>query len=86
MGHTQLQAVSADTLRVEIDGEWLEFSRYETLVINDSTSGATAIPQNLDDTWTAGIGAEWEFKPQWTLRGGFMYLENPTDFLTIYVF
>jgi len=68
----------SDTLRVEVNGEWLEFSRYETLVIHDSVSGPQSIAQNLDDTWTAGIGAEWEFVPQWTLRSGLMYLENPT--------
>lgn len=68
----------SDTLRVEVDGEWLEFSRYETLVIHDSASGPQSVAQNLDDTWTVGMGAEWEFVPQWTLRSGLMYLENPT--------
>lgn len=66
-----------ETLRVEVDGEWLQFSNYETLVIKDPT-GETTTEQNLDDTWTAGIGLEWEFVPQWTLRSGFKYLENPT--------
>ncbi len=67
-----------DTLRVEVDAEWLEFSRYETLVIKDSLGGSTTTAQDLEDTWTAGIGTEWDFAPQWTLRGGFMHLQNPT--------
>jgi long-chain fatty acid transport protein len=67
-----------DTLRVEADVEWLEFSNYQTLVIKDQFGGNNVTPQNLEDTWTAGIGAEWDFAPQWTLRSGFMHLENPT--------
>ena len=65
-------------MRVEINGEWIDFSQYETLTINDSLLGKQKIPQRLKETWTAGIGIEWEFVPQWTLRSGFMYLENPT--------
>lgn len=68
-----------DTLRAEIDGEWLDFSQYETLKINDTDPRfATTVPQRLKETWTAGLGIEWNFKPQWTLRSGAMYLENPT--------
>ena len=67
-----------DTFRIEADVEWLEFSRYEELVIQDSLGGTTVTAQDLKNTWTAGIGAEWEFAPRWTARTGFMYLENPT--------
>lgn len=69
-----------DTLKVEADGEWLDFSQYETLTIHDSNPlfGTVTVPQRLKETWTAGVGAEWNFKPQWALRSGFMYLENPT--------
>lgn len=67
-----------DTLRVEADVEWLQFSNYETLVIEDQFGGTSVAPQNLDDTWTAGFGAEWDFAPQWTARAGFMHLQNPT--------
>lgn len=68
-----------DTLKAEINGEWLQFSQYETLRINDTDPRfATTSEQNLKDTWTAGTGLAWNFKPQWTLRSGFMYLKNPT--------
>jgi long-chain fatty acid transport protein len=68
-----------DTLRAEINGEWLEFSQHETLTINNPGGiGTVAVPQNLKDTWTAGAGLAWNFKPRWTLRSGYMYLRNPT--------
>jgi long-subunit fatty acid transport protein len=67
-----------DTLRAEIDGEWLDFSQYETLTIHDSTLGTIPAQQRLKDTWTTGFGLYWDFKPNWTLRSGFMYLKNPT--------
>jgi long-chain fatty acid transport protein len=67
-----------DALRVEADVEWLQFSNYEELVIEDQFGNTTTSAQDLEDTWTAGIGAEWDFAPQWTLRSGFMHLQNPT--------
>lgn len=68
-----------DTLKAEVNGEWLEFSQYKNLTINDSNPlFAGTVPQNLKDTWTVGTGLSWKFKPQWTLRSGVMYLKNPT--------
>ena len=68
-----------DTLRAEINGEWLDFSQYEALRINDTDPRfATTVQQQLKETWTAGIGAEWSFMPKWKLRSGFMFLKNPT--------
>lgn len=68
-----------DTLRMEVNGEWLDFSEYETLTIdNPGGIGTVPVPQKLKDTWTAGLGLEWKFKPQWTLRSGYKYLKNPT--------
>jgi len=71
-----------DTLRAEINVEWLEFSTYQTLAINDSNLSPIVGPltsaQNLEDTWTVGVGGEWDFATNWTARSGFMYLQNPT--------
>ena len=67
-----------DTFRIEADAEWLEFSRYQELAITDARGQTTVTPQDLDDTWTAGCGAEWNFVPGWTLRAGFMHVQNPT--------
>jgi len=68
-----------DTLRAEIDAEWLDFSEYETLTINNPGGiGIVSVPQKLKDTWTIGIGGEWDFATNWTARSGFMYVRNPT--------
>lgn len=75
-----------DTLKAEVDGEWLNFSQYKNLTLHDSffdpLIGTQSYPQNLRDTWTVGTGISWNFKPQWTLRSGLMYLKNPTPDLT----
>jgi long-chain fatty acid transport protein len=67
-----------DTLKVEANGEWLDFSQYQNLKINDPLIAWPVSEQRLKETWTAGLGAAWKFKPQWTLRSGLMYLKNPT--------
>lgn len=67
-----------DTLRAELNVEWLEFSVYQNLVINDSILGTVNSAQKLKDTWTVGIGGEWDVSTNWTARSGFMYLQNPT--------
>ncbi|HKL23112.1 MAG TPA: outer membrane protein transport protein, partial [Tichowtungia sp.] len=47
----------SDRVRVELNGEWLDFSEYETLTINNPGGiGVANIPQKLKDTWTIGIG------------------------------
>jgi len=71
-----------DKLRAEINAEWIEFSVYKNLSINDSNLSPVIGPitssQKLKDTWTIGIGGEWDFATNWTARTGFMYLRNPT--------
>ncbi|NOU36987.1 MAG: hypothetical protein HOO88_09490 [Kiritimatiellaceae bacterium] len=68
-----------DTLKVEANAEWLDFSQYQRLTIHDSDPRfGTTVQQQLKENWTAGLGASWKFMPKWTLRSGFMYLENPT--------
>lgn len=66
-----------DKVRAEINGEWLEFSRYRNLTVHDSAFGSQTFPQNQKDTWTAGCGVQWAFRPQWALRTGYKYLKNP---------
>ena len=74
-----------DTLRAELNVEWLEFSTYDTLAIKNPGGvgmltgiDPTLVNQHLKDTWTFGIGGEWDFATNWTARSGFMYLQNPT--------
>ena len=73
-----------ETVRVEADVEWLQFSRYKTMAIaagdNSPLAGALGLadaPQNWNDTWTFGLGADWRFRPDWTLRAGYKYLPSP---------
>ena len=68
-----------DTLRAELDVEWLEFSVYQNLIINDSALPfPVSSAQKLKDTWTFGVGGEWDFAEHWTARCGFKYLQAPT--------
>jgi len=73
-----------ETIRVEADIEWLQFSRYKTMAIDAGDNnaligmmGLSNTPQNWDDTWTFGLGPEWRFAHDWTLRAGYLYLQSP---------
>jgi long-chain fatty acid transport protein len=73
-----------ETVRVEAKVEWLQFSRYQNMAIdagnNDPLIGALGLantPQNWNDTWTFGIGPEWRFARDWTVRAGYLYLPSP---------
>jgi long-chain fatty acid transport protein len=70
-----------DTIRIEADVEWLQFSNFEALNLDIGGNGAlfpsTNIPQDWDDTFTAGIGGDWRFAPGWVLRTGYQFYESP---------
>jgi len=72
----------SDKLRVGVDVEWLEFSRYQTLPLkvgNNNVGGLfpSEIPQKWEDTWNVGAAVEWSFDTPWTVRGGYIYMESP---------
>lgn len=71
-------------LRLEANVEWLEFSRFKTLTVdggvNDgflAASGLKRMEQDWKDTWTYGVGADWQVTPDWVLRAGYIRLESP---------
>jgi len=79
-----------DTVRVEADVEWIEFSRYESLsldagagnpLVNSPMSpnprAPLVIPQRWKDTWTFGLGADWKATEALTLRAGYIFLQSP---------
>ncbi len=73
-----------ETVRIEADIEWLQYSRNKTMAIDAGANrplvgmmGLSNTPQNWDDTWTFGIGPEWRFARDWTLRAGYIYLQSP---------
>lgn len=70
----------SDSLRLEVDIEWIEFSvndvlRLDTGLYRDLVPPET--PQDWKNTWTAGIGGDWRFLPNWILRAGYTFLESP---------
>lgn len=80
----------SDTVRVGAEVEWVQFSRYETLTLDAGNNNPllnppgtpnplapVAVPQNWDDSWTAGVGADWQATPDVTLRAGYTYLKSP---------
>jgi len=75
----------SDSVRAEMNVEWIEHSRNEELdldIENNNTllvmsAGTTSIPQQWDDTWTVGLGADWQVNSEWTLRTGWTYLPTP---------
>jgi long-chain fatty acid transport protein len=70
-----------DTLRLGVDVEWIKFSRFDSLPLDIGPDSpllpAATIPEDWDDTWTAGAGAEWAFSPDWVLRAGYIFMESP---------
>lgn len=79
-----------DTLRIEADVEWVQFSRYDSLSLdaannNPLLNGPAArnplapmvVNQNWKDTWTFGCGADWKVTTDLTLRAGYIFLESP---------
>lgn len=79
-----------DTVRIEADVEWIEFSRYDSLSLDAGNNNPllngpasrnprapAVIPQNWKDTWTFGLGADWKATQDLTLRAGYIYLQSP---------
>ncbi|MBP7830155.1 MAG: TonB-dependent receptor [Kiritimatiellae bacterium] len=72
---------ATDTLRLGADVEWIEFSRYDRLILDagvlNSLLPQTTIPQQWEDSWTLGVGADWRVTENWVLRGGYLFIESP---------
>ncbi|MCC7376271.1 MAG: outer membrane protein transport protein [Verrucomicrobiales bacterium] len=69
-----------DRLRLEANGEWMEFSRFETLPLKLPVSLPTVpseVPQNWKDTFTAGFSATYDLGSGWRVRASYQYFESP---------
>jgi long-chain fatty acid transport protein len=70
-----------DTVGVETDVEWLQFSRFKSLDLNAGNNSfllpSTSIPENWKDTFTLGIAGYWCFADNWVLRAGYQYYQSP---------
>jgi long-chain fatty acid transport protein len=70
-----------DSIRIEVDGEWVQFSRFKDLTFGVGNNAfllpTTTIPQNWRDTFTVGIGGDWRFSPNWVVRAGYQFYQSP---------
>jgi len=80
----------SDTVRIEADVEWIEFSRYDEVALDagnnnallhrpgdPNPTGPVVLRQDWKDTWTYGLGADWDVTREVTLRAGYIYLQSP---------
>lgn len=71
----------SDTFQVELQVQWLENSRYEELALdlgpNNALLTQATIPQNWEDTWVYGVGADWTYAEGRVLRAGCSIIESP---------
>lgn len=77
-----------DDVRLGIDVEWLDFSRFSELPLDVGINNPTGlvpptVPQDWKDTWTLGFGVEWDCDEQWTLRTGYLFMETPIPSTTM---
>jgi long-chain fatty acid transport protein len=72
-----------DSIRVEANIEWLEWSSTETQVADLGVNGALALPQHWDNTFTLGLGADWQIDEHWVVRAGYAFIETPIPDSTI---
>ena len=72
---------ATDKLKIAVDAEWIEFSRYDSLALdigeNSALLPAAEIPEDWDDVWTYGAGVDWQFSEGMTFRAGYMFIESP---------
>jgi len=70
-----------ERLRVEANLEWVEHSRNEQITIDTGTS--TVIPQNWDDVWVVGLGADLQLTDGCILRAGWQRMPTPVPAQTL---
>jgi len=74
-----------DDVYVELQVEWIEHSRFESLDIDAGNNtallaeayGTPNLPQDWDDTVSVSVGCDWDVAEHWVLRGGALYLPTP---------
>jgi long-chain fatty acid transport protein len=69
-----------DAVRLGVSGEWVQFSRFEELRLETPLSlpGVNSVvPQRWRDTFTVGVGGDWQFADGWTARLSYQYFQTP---------
>ncbi len=72
-----------DAIRVEANVEWLEWSSTKTQIADLGVNGPLLLPQNWDDTFTFGVGGDWQLDEHWVVRAGYAFIETPIPDETI---
>jgi long-chain fatty acid transport protein len=71
----------SEKVRIEASGEWLQWSRFQSLDIdignNTFLLPNASVPQDWKDTFTAGIAGDYQISDQWSVRGGYQFYESP---------
>jgi len=72
-----------DAWRLEADVEWIQFSMFKNLPVSIGDNPVFGGPVRLNtaekwhNTFTAGIGTDWQLNDHWVVRGGYQYFESP---------
>ena len=71
-----------DRLRIGLQYEWIQNSTHDDIPINVGSNqalftGAESIVLDWKDSFSAGIGVEWDVNDRLTLRGGYYFSESP---------
>ncbi len=69
-----------ETVRLEADAEWLEFSRFDSLPLQIQSPPPgfpTSVREAWKNTFTAGLGGDWRFAKGWILRTSYQFYESP---------
>jgi long-chain fatty acid transport protein len=72
-----------DTINVEANLEWVEWSVNETLSADLGVNGELNVPQDWDNTITIAVGGDWSFAENWVLNAGYAFIETPIPEETI---
>lgn len=74
--------VITPTFRASVGFEWDQWSRLGNIGIVSNALGVpvTSLPLNYKDGYTYSVGAEYDWSPVLTLRGGVSYEQSPIDF------
>jgi long-chain fatty acid transport protein len=72
----------SDKVRLEVDAEFIKFSDFNKLPLTLGLPARqlipySSVPENWKDTFTIGIGGDWEFAPNWVVRASYQYYESP---------
>jgi len=72
----------SEKLSIAFDFEWIQNSTHDDVPLNIGVNqamlaGTNALPLNWDDSVSMGFGFEYQASDQWTIRGGYLYSDNP---------